>query len=264
MWLSDNKSGYTHLNHTWRSTLKVRRMTHVPKTREAVTLEDIQRLAAVSVRTIAEQRIQAAAVFLYLSGMRVGAFVSMPILAVDIQKRMVKQHPNLGVRTKNGKHATTFLLDIPELLEIVQEWDKLVRSALPEHGYWFAPFSPDTGHIDTNNFSCPESRRSLLNRQLKQWQREHELHEYSPHKFRHGHIHYGNERALTYADFKAVSLNVMHSSTQVTDEFYSVLSVAELQNRIQNLGNQPEQAGSEDELFSKFKAFLKWQESQSC
>lgn len=67
----------------------------------------------------------------------------------------------------------------------------------------------------------------------------------------------------TISDFKAVSLNVMHSSTQVTDEFYSVLSVAELQNRIQNLGNQPGQEESQEELFKEFEAFLRWKKGQN-
>jgi site-specific recombinase XerD len=150
-WLSEEVISYKNLNHSWRSTLQVKRMSHIPSVQEAVTLEDIQKMAVVPVSTLKDRRIQAAAVFLYLSGMRIGAFVSLPIMAVDLEKRMVKQHPNLGIRTKNGKHATTYLLDIPELLQVVQGWDSYVRSVLPAGGYWFAPFSPDTGKIDLNN-----------------------------------------------------------------------------------------------------------------
>jgi integrase len=262
LWLSENKPGYSHLNNTWRNTLKVKRMTHIPHNREAVTLDDIQKIAAVPVHSISDKRIQAAAIFLYLSGMRVGAFVSMPILAVDIQKRIVKQHPNLGVRTKNGKHATTYLLNLPELLSIVQAWDQLVRSALPDHGYWFAPLSFENGDIDPKNLDCPESRRSLVNRQLKLWQREHGLQEYSPHKFRHGHVHYGMNNSRNISEYKAVSMNVMHSSMEITDSFYSVLSDNEVQNRIRNLGNQSEQTGEQEEKFRQFQKFLDWEESQ--
>ena len=50
----------------------------------------------------------------------------------------------MGVRTKNKKHATTFLLPIPELLEVVKDWDREVRKVNPE-GLWFAPFSPRQG-----------------------------------------------------------------------------------------------------------------------
>jgi site-specific recombinase XerD len=264
LWLSENKSGYTHLNHTWRSTLKTKRMAQIPKTREVVTYEDIQKMASLPVNTLSEKRIQAAAAFLYLSGMRIGAFISLPLLAVDITNRTVKQHPCLGVRTKNRKHATTFLWEIPELMQVIQEWDNLVRSVLPDQGYWFAPFSPETGKIDPSNLSCPESRRSLVTRQLKQWENFHGIQEYSPHKFRHGHIHYGLKRAKTIADYKAVSENVMHSNMSVTDEFYSNFNENELRNRISDIGKQPEQGESQKDLFKKFEAFLKWEQSQSC
>jgi integrase len=114
-----------------------------------------------------------------------------------------------------------------------------------------------------NNNSCPESRRSLVNRQLKEWEKTNGLPEYSPHKFRHGHVHYGNERARTYADFKAVSLNVMHSSTKITDQYYSVLTDKELRERIQNLGNQPEQEEKQEDLFREFQAFLEWKKEKN-
>jgi hypothetical protein len=35
-----------------------------------------------------------------------------------------------------------------EPVAMVQEWDDIVRAILPENGYWFAPFSCDTGKID--------------------------------------------------------------------------------------------------------------------
>jgi methylase of polypeptide subunit release factors len=52
------------------------------------------------------------------------------------------------VKTKFQKHATTFLLDIPALLEVVKWWDDEVRNVLSPTGFWFAPISPETGEID--------------------------------------------------------------------------------------------------------------------
>jgi len=66
-----------------------------------------------------EMRIRAAAVFMFLSGICVGASVSLLLAAVDLETRNVKQWPSLGVRTKLGKHATTYLLDVPELTLVV-------------------------------------------------------------------------------------------------------------------------------------------------
>jgi hypothetical protein len=42
--------------------------------------------------------------------MRAGAFSTLPISAVDLSSRTIKQWPALGVKTKNGKSATTYLL----------------------------------------------------------------------------------------------------------------------------------------------------------
>lgn len=44
------------------------------------------------------------------------------------------------------------------------------------------------------------------------------------HEFRYGHIHWGRLRARTPAQDKAVSMNVMHSNTKITDEIYSKLN----------------------------------------
>ncbi|MGD9092122.1 MAG: hypothetical protein PVF74_04715, partial [Anaerolineales bacterium] len=138
-----------------------------PNIKEAVTLDEVLAIASAPVNTTVERRIRAAAEFWYLSGIRIGAFNSLPILAVDISKIMVMQHPNLGVRTKNGKYDTTYLLPIPELLDVVRQWDEEVRAILPETGFGFAPLSPDTGEIDTNCKEIGEHRPNLARRNLR-------------------------------------------------------------------------------------------------
>jgi len=127
-WLSDNEAGYSCIKQACVRTIKAKRLTDAPKTKEAVTLEEIFTIAASPVDSLFERRARAAAVFLFLSGMRIGAFVSLPIQAVDIPNRKVIQYPSLRVRTKNRKYGITYLLDIPELLKVVQEWDDEVRA----------------------------------------------------------------------------------------------------------------------------------------
>ncbi len=81
----------------------------------------------------------------------------------------------------------------------------------------------------------------------------------SPHAFRHGHIHYGLERAKTMADFKAVSLNVMHSKIQTTDEVYSRLSVEDVHTRVRHLGHAKQRgSGDMDSEFELFQQFIEW------
>lgn len=234
-WLSDNETGYKRIKQAWIKTVKVKRLSDMPKNKDVVTLEEILVIASRPVRTMQEKRTRAALVFLYLSGMRIGAFVSLPIQAVDIFNRVVSQFPSLGVRTKNKKHAVTHLLDIPELLKVVQDWDDEVRAILSDNGFWFAPLSSVTGLIDTKVTKIGEGRISLARRNFEEWLEQEGLRYHSPHKFRHGHIHYGLTHAKSMADFKAVSMNAMHANMEITDQFYSVLQDDEVKDRISAL-----------------------------
>lgn len=231
-WLIDNQDGYKSVKFSWIATIKVKRLSEIPKQREAVSLEEILVIARTQVDNLEEERIKAGAVFLFLSGMRISAFISLPLLAVDIQSREIKQFPNLGVRTKNGKYAITNLLPIPELLEVVEAWDKKIRAILPPEGFWFAPFSPETCEIDPSVKEIGLHRESLARKNLTAWMKKNHLKYHSPHKFRHGHIQYGLAHSTSHADYKAVSMNVMHSSIQITDQFYSNITDEEIKRRI--------------------------------
>jgi len=61
----------------------------------------------------------------------------------------------------------------------------------------------------------------------------------SAHKYRHGHAVYGLLHARTPADFKALSMNLMHSSTRITDETYAFLSEGEVREHILRLAGNP-------------------------
>lgn len=80
---------------------------------------------------------------------------------------------------------------------------------------------------------------------------------HSPHKFRHGHIHYGLGQSKSQADFKAVSLNVMHESIQITDQVYSNIPESERQSRIQSFSNEPA-INNQFEEFKVFQEFLEY------
>lgn len=261
MWLVENEPGYRLLKRSWIDSLKVKRLTDVPINTEAVSLDEVMVMARAPAVTIEERRIRAAAVMLFLSGMRIGAFVSLPIRAVDIEGRCIKQFPSLGVRTKNGKHGVTYLLDIPELMPVVRAWDQEVRALLPLEGFWFAPLSPETGEIDTHCLEIGEHRSSIARKNLKEWLARVELLYHSPHKFRHGHIHYGLAHAKVIADFKAISQNALHSSIDVTDQFYSNQADQDVKNRISALGKVSSSFSDED--FALFQQFMTWQKSMT-
>ena len=177
-------------------------------------------------------RDRAAAAMLFVSGMRASAFSSLPISAVDLPSRTVRQFPSLGVRTKNSKAAVTYLLKIPELLAVVEEWDAVVRSKLPPTAMWYAPLISRWG-VPRLSADLPGANRNImLAKRLGKLQAAIGLPVKSPHKFRHGHAVYGLQHARTMADYKAVSMNLMHNDIRITDAIYAVLSKDEVQSRI--------------------------------
>ncbi len=238
-WLSNHKEGYSKfINQAWLDTLKAPRMTIEPEEHEAVTLEEINAIANAPTTNLKEKRIQAAAVLLFLSGMRVGAFVSLPLAAINLDHLSIKQWPKLGVKTKFKKHATTYLLNIPELLKVVKEWDDTVRLILPNEGLWFAPMVPETGEINRVVKKIDYDRNSKVRKDLREWMKKVGLAYHSPHKFRHGHAVYGLKNAKDIVAFKAVSQNLMHANLSITDGLYAMLSDNDVKNQIAALGQQ--------------------------
>jgi hypothetical protein len=63
---------------------------------------------------------------------------------------------------------------------------------------------------------------------------------------------------MILADFKAVSLNALHSSMKIIDEFYSILQDEEVRDRIFSLNKKSSSGEDEDEIIEKFKRFLEW------
>ena len=237
LWLRVHKSGYGAITPAWLDTIKPPRMTIEPKEHEAVSLDEIHAIARAPVYSPRDRRIRAAAVFWFLSGIRIGAFVSMPVSAVDLENLAVFQFPKLGVRTKNQKHATTYLLNIPELLDVVKDWDREVRQNDIE-AQWFANLSPETGEILPGTFEAGEHRDSRARKDLSDWLARVGLPYHSPHKFRHGHAVYGIKHAKDVQALKAVSQNLMHANLTVTDGIYAILSKEDVQARITSLGVQ--------------------------
>ncbi|OGN81238.1 MAG: hypothetical protein A2X24_12935 [Chloroflexi bacterium GWB2_54_36] len=263
MWLIEHDKEYRSLKLAWIDKIKVRRLSEVPQSKEYVNVEEILKIARAPAESVLERRIRAAAIFMYLSGIRIGAFVTLPIKAIDLENRFVYQYPNLGVHTKNNKSAKTVLFPIPELLQVVKEWDQEVRKVLPENGFWFAPLSPLTGEIDVNNIFPNDNRVHLARKNLATWMKKNGLTYHSPHKFRHGHVHYGQAHSRTQEDYKAVSQNVMHSTTGITDQFYSNIDDNEKRNRIDSMFGNPEFDQNFSAEYREFLEFQAWKKNKT-
>lgn len=242
-WLVTHESGYKNSLALWLDTLKAPRIAQSEDGQhEFVTLEEIQQIAAAPADTLWAQRIKAAAVFLFLSGIRVGAFATLPIKAIDLKQMAVKQWPSLGVKTKNSKAATTYLLPLPDLLAVVEDWDNKVRSILPPDAYWFAHLDSKTGEIIPDFQPVGKNRPSRVRKDLKNWLAAAGLPNHSPHKFRHGFAVYGLKQAQDMQALKAVSMNMMHANISITDGIYARLTQQNVKEQIANLGvsHQPQ------------------------
>jgi len=241
-WLSTHKKGYKQIGFEYLDTLRTPKQETKLKVREFVSFEEIMNIAQTPVRSTKDKRIRAAAVFLWLSGMRVSAFASLPLEAVDLQKLEIKQYPSLGVRTKNNKYGDTTLLKITDLLSIVRAWDEEIRSILPKNGLWFAPLFPCTGEIDlvSKVETIGENRGRTVTRILRAWLNDNNLPYHSPHKFRHGHAIYVKKHAKSFADIEALKENLMHESIQTTDRLYGLFDKNDMKERLHHLNNSDE------------------------
>jgi site-specific recombinase XerC len=200
------------ISSRWLKNLKCKKE---PDSGEPVcfTLDEMLRIANTPAKTLVEQRTRAGCALMFLSGMRIKAFVTAPIRAINLDTLKVRQWPSLGVHTKNGKKAETNILDIPEasiLLEIVQAWDKKVRDALSPDQMWYAPISPKTGGLDPVAV-VGNCRDSNFSKNLAEFLEKANLEQKSSHKFRHGHIQFLRNRATTYKELEAIANNTMQT-----------------------------------------------------
>lgn len=261
----EDAGAYRALTLSWIDTLVPPRVAGgEPSKREVFDLEAVRAVLTLAPETLTLKRDQAAVALLFLSGMRVGAFVTTPISCIDLGRRTIKQWPSKGVRTKNSKAATTYLLEIPELLEAVREWDSLVRGSLPSEALWYASLTTD-GMRFTGKSRVTVHRASFLARGVRRLCQAAGVPYLSPHKLRHGHAVYAIERAQTIGDLKAVSQNLMHSSLVITDGIYGGLTRDETAERIAGLTakDNGKRDVSEGEVIEQLKALIAQLEGRS-
>jgi integrase len=242
IWLKNEFSGeFRSIKPTYLESLQSGRFTPNSDDHEYVTLEEAIQLATYPIdrSNLALWATQASVAFLFLSGQRAGAYVTTPIKALHLDSASVEQKPELGVHTKNGRSAVTFLLPIPELLAVVQEWDAYVRSHLSPDAVWYAPVANRWGEMKLSGEPVTINRRHTLIKRLHQLSKLANMPYRHPHLFRHGHAVYGLQHCRTMSEFQAVSRNLMHSNMQITDEIYGGLERNERARVIASMFSRP-------------------------
>lgn len=229
---------YGSLSESWVDSIRPARsrgMQSEVKEHEFYTLADMKKIASLELDTLSLKRAQACMCFMYLTGIRVGALLSLPVSCVDLEKRKIYQLPSKGVHTKNEKAAVTSMLVIPELMNVVKEWDQMVREQAPNGSLWYA-YLDTTGSFATNIQESTENRDKNLSRYMRMVCDLAGVKYLSSHKERHGHVVFAMQYVHDMAELKAVSQNIMHSSVAITDGVYGNLSSNQVQQIIESLG----------------------------
>ena len=237
-----HEKGFSCLPSYWINDLIPPKVIAYNTIHKFVTIDEILQIASLPTDwdNLAFMRDRAAACLLFLSGMRGGAFTSLPLAAINLHKMEVYQWPiEFQVRTKNNKKETTILFMIPELLKIVTEWDHFLRFQVSEEQWltflWYPPIQSNWGEMKLS-FNIPGgNRRQTLSKRFRLLYQRANLEYKSPHKFRHGHAVYGVERCNTMAEYQALSRNLMHDSIRTTDEIYAGIGLRERKNLISKL-----------------------------
>lgn len=155
--------------------------------------------------------------------MRITAFVSLPVRCVDIAKMTVFQFPSEGVLTKNSKTSITILLPINPLLEVISEWDEILRKELGSDALCYPKMSTD-GLRWGNSYGDTEASRKSFRRGLRKLCNLTGVEYKSSHKLRKGHGVYAIDHSDNYQDFQAYSQNMGHEDPGTTYKYYSKLS----------------------------------------
>lgn len=259
---------YGNIPSTWIDSLRLPRHlknSELAKEHEYYSFEDMLKIAALKPSTLMERRGQAAMIFMYLTGMRVGAFLTLPIECVEMKQLKVFQVPAMGVSTKFQKAALTTFLNIPELLKVVSEWDEDVRKQFPAFQTWFAPIRTKRGKY--GEFYFPETKASPyrskeLRREMIRICENTEVSFLSAHKLRHGHAVFGIKNAQNIKELKAISQNMMHSSIIITDSIYGNLTGDDFTETISGIGNKNTSTQDEKEIsYDLVRAILKLQDN---
>jgi integrase len=236
---------FSRVPHWWLDALVVPANIVDHSNANYVSKESVQLFAQEYEKTdgLTTKRDCAAAIMLYLSGMRARAFVTLPIRAVRPQIpgytniMEIYQYPELGVETKNAKRFDSQTLPITEFYEIVLDWDNYLRPGLPETAPWFNVLDNKWGEISLSENDPGKNRGHLLNRRLKSLFGLVNAPYLSAHNFRRGHTMWGISHSENIEQYKTVSQNLGHASITITDQYYANFNQQDRRRIIANLGS---------------------------
>lgn len=203
--------------------------------------------------------------FTFLTGMRDGAIISLPIMSINEDELYVLQNPMYGVKTKFGKtiYSKIFKFD-PDLIRYFLDWLKHLkkkgfsnndplfpRSKVKKEGNNLS-FQEAT-EVEPVYWESTASMRKIFKDQCELIKKEY----HSPHKYRDAAIYYALKSARNGEEIKAVSQNFGHENVATTMTVYAQLTPEHQLDVLSQLNFQDEDTISEERLLELLRKILK-------
>ncbi|WEK50881.1 MAG: tyrosine-type recombinase/integrase [Candidatus Kaistia colombiensis] len=224
-WLADtafpkfDRSAIDYFTPPKRTELNARTRPRRP----IATPVDVARMIEATPRDTLEGLRDAAVIsLLFLTGIRVGALITLKIKHVRPEARQINQDSN-EVQTKFGKNQVTTWFPVGELYEtILLQWlDARKASGATDEDPLF-PKKPSAfgSHSDEPHSEVPWTSSGPVNGIFKKACREAGLPYFNPHSIRNTLTRLGRTVCRTDEEKKAWSQNLGHKHMRTTDESY--------------------------------------------
>jgi integrase len=227
---------YGAMDRFWIDSLTPGPRREYSNDRRPFTIEEVRKIVMLPADSLRMRRDIAAVACIFLTGLRVGAFTTLPVTAFDFDAPVptISQFPELGVETKNRRSAKTYALTIPDILQVVIHWHTFISDELGPNALWYARLTPRGESLDCDNTtsSGAGNRGGTVSRGLKMLCERAEVEYRSAHNLRHGHATYALSLAKGESERKHISQNLMHASLEVTERTYNNPSPAQVQRTI--------------------------------
>jgi integrase len=268
LWLAEQPGYRSRIRYSdadyFRLSEKDTRVAKATKARPVPTPEQIESVLERSpVATVLERRNRAMIAFVWLTGVRDGALISLKLKHVDLASQLVDQDPR-EVLTKNSKQQRTTFFGVGGCaLQVLTDWNAELR-----HDHLWGnddPLFPATevGLGEDRGFAALGlARRHWTNtdavrKVFKQLFEALGLHGYNPHSFRHALATLGEQLCRNPEEFKAWSQNLGHSGVLTTLSSYGPVAEHRQAELIKALGGRRSVDDGAAQLAARVTEFVK-------
>jgi integrase len=217
-------------------------------------------LSAIDKNKILGRRDSALISYLFLTGARISAAVTMRIGLLNLKSRVANQDPAKGVEVKFSKLIETTMPDFDNnIFELLRRWIKELKSLGYTDDDPLFPSAEANKETGINEFQISKAltkhplTASSSERIIKECCRKAGYGQYHAHSFRDSHIYHALDMATNGLDIKAVSANVGHENVVITMTKYADMTADEVHGRILNLGKSDKSSLHDSAILHMFE-----------